>query len=475
MSIFTTETIKAAKNDASENGKDVWKTEGGNRGEGRLRLRASPHGVISYFFRYSLSGKQYQLRLDIDGRTDLTLAEARDRARDYTSLYRKGITDLHQHAALEAKAAQAKLAAEAATLDVMKRAEEARAKQGTFAQLLDAYTTDLDRRGKSSAKDVRGAFRIDVLDAFPALAAKPAKEIEEEDISEILRHCRTRPVASKGRGKRLTPASATNGKLRQAAKLRAYLQAAFGFGKGIDLNSQREKEAVRFGLKNRPNPVRDVPTIEGANRAETWALDKTELRHVLLAVEALPERHRAIAKTMLYAAGQRVEMLTRVTWADFHDDDEHGPVMQMLDPKGGKGTPPRIHLLPMTERLAEVMAPLQGTGAPGPFSLRGDRTATPGTLQKIFSDLGDTLSAAGKTRRFTWRHMRATCETHLASLGVNQERRAWLLSHGRSGVQAKHYDRYSYLPEKRADLEKWSRYLDQLVSGEAAKVVQLHA
>ncbi|MNN99106.1 hypothetical protein D3C81_2186680 [compost metagenome] len=72
--------------------------------------------------------------------------------------------------------------------------------------------------------------------------------------------------------------------------------------------------------------------------------------------------------------------------------------------------------------------------------------------------------------------MRATCETHLASLGVNQERRAWLLSHGRSGVQAKHYDRYSYLPEKRQDLEKWARYLDQLVSGEArSNVVPLHA
>ena len=39
-------------------------------------------------------------------------------------------------------------------------------------------------------------------------------------------------------------------------------------------------------------------------------------------------------------------------------------------------------------------------------------------------------------------------------------------SHGRSGVQAKHYDRYSYLPEKRAALEQWGRYLDGLATGE---------
>ncbi|MNN75098.1 hypothetical protein D3C81_1913690 [compost metagenome] len=59
-----------------------------------------------------------------------------------------------------------------------------------------------------------------------------------------------------------------------------------------------------------------------------------------------------------------------------------------------------------------------------------------------------------------------TAETLLAHLGVTADVRAWLLSHGRSGVQAKHYDRYSYLPEKQAALEQWGRYLDGLASGE---------
>ncbi|MDQ3203380.1 MAG: integrase, partial [Pseudomonadota bacterium] len=58
-----------------------------------------------------------------------------------------------------------------------------------------------------------------------------------------------------------------------------------------------------------------------------------------------------------------------------------------------------------------------------------------------------------------------TAETLLAHQGVSSEVRAWLLSHGRSGVQAKHYDRYSYLPEKQAALEKWGRYLDGLACG----------
>lgn len=471
MSIFTTKTVEAASRKAKLLGADVWATKDGSRGEGRLRVRASPQGSIAYFFRYSRDGKQYQLRIKEE-----TLAKASEEADRLSLLYRSGITDLHQHAALEAQAAQARLAVEAGQLDVMRREAEAKARQGTFGQLLDGYTDDMERRGKTSTKEVRGSLRLNVLTPFPELAARPAKDITPYDVSEVLRHCLTRPVASKGRGVHLTKANATNGKKRQADKLRAYLQAAFAFGLGFDLNPLRAADAVLFGLT--ANPVRDVPTIEGANRAETWALDKAELKAVLLAVEDLPERRRSIAKAMLYLAGQRAEMLCRITWADLYDDGEHGAVMQLLDLKGGKGTPPRIHLLPMTERLSGIMAPLlalQGSDAPGPFSLRGKMAITPGTALGIFQEMGDVLSATGATRRFTWRNLRATIETHLASLGVDQERRAWLLSHGRQGVQAKHYDRYSYLPEKRLDLEKWARYLDQLVSGETAKVVQLHA
>lgn len=472
--IINANTVKKAKDDAQTLGKDVWILEAGARGQGRLRLRAFPHGGVAFYYRYSIGGIQKQIRLKS---TDPTAARAE--AADLAALYRAGNTDLHGYLAGEALVEDLKAKAEAARLQREKTerelAELERARQGTLAQLLEGYVADLERRGKGSAKQVAGAFALDVLGAFPALAAKPAKEITPYDISGIVRHCLERPVASKGRGKHLTLANATNGKKRQAAKLRSYLQAAFTFGLHHDNNAQLPTGGAQFGLV--ANPVIAVPTIEGANRALTWSLSKDELKALLLAVEDLPERRRSIAKAMIYLAGQRVEMLCRVGWGDLYDDGEHGAVMQLLDLKGGKGTPARIHLLPMTDHLHSIMAPLlalEGGDAPGPFTLRGSMAITPGTAQGIFTELGDALSAAGKTRRFTWRNIRATVETHLASLGVTEERRAWLLSHGRSGVQAKHYDRYSYLPEKRQDLDKWARYLDQLVTGESAKVVPLH-
>lgn len=63
------------------------------------------------------------------------------------------------------------------------------------------------------------------------------------------------------------------------------------------------------------------------------------------------------------------------------------------------------------------------------------------------------------------------CRTRLVELGVSKHIRAQLLSHGISGVQSKHYDPWSYLPEKRAALEKWERYLDGLL--DPRKVIDL--
>jgi len=346
------------------------------------------------------------------------------------------------------------------------RIESQAARQGSFEQLLLAYVADMERRGKTSARGVMGALELDVINAFPDLAGTKAKEIQPEDISQILRHCINRKPASKGRGRRKTQASATNGKLTAANRLRAYLRAAFSFGLKHDLNPLRAGDAVLFGL--RYNPVADLPTIEGAERANTESLNGDELRQVLRAVAALPGRRQPIANAMIYLAGQRVQMLLRATWADLSEDPEHGTVLRLVDYKGGKGTPPRDHLLPISGRVEEVLAPLltPRTGA-GPFSLDGVRKVSVHTVQKIFSELGSVLSAQGLTRTFTWRTMRATIETHLAMLGVDEQRRAWLLSHGRSGVQAKHYDRYSYLKEKREDLGKWAAYLDAMLDNPA--------
>ena len=74
------------------------------------------------------------------------------------------------------------------------------------------------------------------------------------------------------------------------------------------------------------------------------------------------------------------------------------------------------------------------------------------------------------------RDLRRTTETRLASLRVDKETRAQLLSHGRTtGVQNRHYDRWHYLDEKRAALSLWEHHLRAVLAGQATsgKVVAL--
>ena len=427
----------------------------GARGAGSMLLERRPNGSIEVYLTMRRGGRQERRKLGQFGEL------ASDGQVCGLAFWRKEA----EQVSAEARSFQSFEAYEAHVQREQADAERAAslaARQGSFEQLLLAYVEDMERQGRVSAKNVLGALRLDVINAFPALAQSKAKEIQPEDITQILRHCISRKPASKGRGTRKTLASTANGKLTAANRLRSYLRAAFSFGLKHDLNPLRAGDAVQFGLKH--NPVADLPTIEGAERANTEALSKDELRAMLQAVDALPGRRREIATAMIYLAGQRVEMLVRSTWADLSEDAEHGLMLRLIDYKGGKGTPPRDHLLPLSGRVKEVLSPLleEGQRAPGPFSLDGVRRVSTQTAQKIFSELGAELSEKGLTRRFTWRTMRATIETHLAALGVDEQRRAWLLSHGRSGVQAKHYDRYSYVKEKREDLEKWSVYLDEL-------------
>ncbi|HHF0071574.1 TPA: tyrosine-type recombinase/integrase [Pseudomonas aeruginosa] len=430
----------------------------GERGAGSMLLERRSSGVIEVYLSRRANGRQERSKLGVfaevgpDGQTR------------GLAFWRREVEQLAAEVRVHGSLASFNAAQQAKKENQAQQARIA-AQKGSLEQLLRAYVEDMKRRNKTSADNVLSAFELDVIEAFPHLASRKARDIEPADISEVLRHCINRAPASKGRGKRKTVASVTNGKLTTANRLRSYLRAAFSFGLKHDLNPLRAGDAVLFGLRD--NPVAYLPTIEGAERANTEALTKEELRQLLIAIQELPERNRAMANAMLYLGGQRVKMLLRATWQDVTEDTEYGAVLGLVDRKGGKGSPPRDHLLPISDRLSEILEPFLSrkeiSRSDGIFSLDDLQSMNANTAQKIFSALGKSLSEKQLTRYFTWRTVRATIETHLAALGVDEQRRAWLLSHGRSGVQAKHYDRYNYLREKQEDLEKWAIYLDELI------------
>ena len=63
---------------------------------------------------------------------------------------------------------------------------------------------------------------------------------------------------------------------------------------------------------------------------------------------------------------------------------------------------------------------------------------------------------------------RRTGDTKLGELGFTRFVRDRVLGHVDPSVGGRHYDRYDYLPEKRAALEAWGSLLSEIITGQAA-------
>ncbi|WP_353228885.1 tyrosine-type recombinase/integrase [Pseudomonas qingdaonensis] len=440
----------------------------GSRGKGTLLLERKASGAINAYYRERTPTSDQRLPLGTlarkprPGTGERTLDELRSDAMRLAGEVGaaggigKYLEQLAEHsAALEVERLR------------LQRQAEALARRGTFGELLDSYVSKMVAEGRVSAKEIDNMFRLHVKDYHPGLVDRAAADIEPEDIQLILAGVLGRKPKGRGIGHKAAGTSA-NGMRTTCDKLRRYLQAAFSHAAKAHLAPERiASEGKVFSIRS--NPVRDIPVTQGTGAGDTESLTPDELGALLRHLDTLPVRHAAIAKAAIYLGGQRLTQLCTVPWEAVTDD-----TLCLMDGKGRK-LQAWEHLLPITERIGQILEPLLDDRiGPGPFSLTLGKSANPNTVSAMFIDAGRSLSAAGKSRAFTWKNVRVTAESLLAHLGVGAEVRAWLLSHGRSGVQAKHYDRYSYLPEKRAALEQWGRYLDSLVNGDSpANVVLL--
>lgn len=433
----------------------------GSRGKGTLLLERKASGVILAYYRERTQSSDKRLQVGIlskkpkPGTDERTLDDIRAEVLRISS-EASSAGSLAKYLELKNED-KAQAAADRAKQKILAEAE---AKRGTFGDLLENYLSYMDQKGKASASKVRSLFRVNVLELRPDLAQRYANEIQPADITDLLDDVLERKPKPRGIGHKAQPPASN---MRSTAdELRRYIRTAFNHAAASHLaTGQRGKQGSKqFAVSS--NPAALIPPIEDAKGGNTESLAPVELAELLRYLDALPERKKAIAKALVYLGGQRIKQLLAANWNDITDNS-----ITLLDAKGKKAEAWE-HLLPITPRISEIISPLLADRiGPGPFALAPDMNAHRDTVSRIFSDASKALVAAGKTAPFSWQRVRATCETLLAANGVSTEVRAWLLSHGRTGVQAKYYDRNTYLPEKTAALLMWGEYLDGLVSGES--------
>jgi hypothetical protein len=424
----------------------AWLTEAGNRNEGALRAKGGPNGARLYYRYRDTAGRYDDLPLgtfDEKGKRGLTLAQARERVRQLRDRYLTGARDLR--AALEADDRERQRQREAE-----ERAEEVAKVRAaaTLEALLAGYVAQLRRDNKPSAREVERTLHNHVKDAWPKLWRAPAEQVTTDDLLAVVARV------------------ANADKLREAAKLRSYLSAAYA--SAIRARQDARGLPALRDLKITHNPARDLVTIDGASKARERALSVAELRAYWQRIAALPDPAGALLRFHLLTGGQRIEQLGRLTRDDYDTDLE---AVRIRDGKGRRKVA-RIHDVPLIPAAADALRAMGQQLGPYLFTVTaGESGAVYATVQHRVRAVVDAMEKAGELEKgpFTVGDLRRTVETRLSAAGVQPSEMAQLQSHGLGGVQQRHYNKHKYLEEKRAALET----LHRLLTGERGTVTAI--
>lgn len=299
-------------------------------------------------------------------------------------------------------------------------AAEAAKQQFTLRALCADYVAWLRRQEKESAADVENIFKNHLLEAFPAVAAKPASEVDKREIVAAVR--------------RLTEA----GKQTTARKLRSYLRAAYSCAVKADSDAALPASFIGYGVT--VNPVESTAAIKGTSDKNPLPLP--DLRKYWKGLQDELGVIGAALRLHVLTGGQRSAQLAKLTRTDLSADG-----LRLFDRKG-KRTEPRVHLVPMTKQIRAELAQL----ADGPYLLSTDGGKTP-MHSTSMSAWAQAVATRAGIKDFQLKRVRSGIETALAAARIPLHIRGQLQSHGIGGVQEKHYDAHHYLPEKRQALE----------------------
>lgn len=207
-------------------------------------------------------------------------------------------------------------------------------------------------------------------------------------------------------------------------------------------------------------------------KARDRVLTDSELVELWKAFDAMPYPTGPFLK-LLTLTGQRRDEIASLRWSEVNAKDG---TIELAADRYKTGQP---HIVPLS---AQAKAVLEGV-----IRMACDHTFTSNNRTPIsgFSKFKATVDRLVLEARqqadpnalpmADWRFhdLRRTCRTVLPKLGVSSDHAERVMGHRLQGVRAA-YDRFEYLPQKRAALEAWAAYIESLVNPPSdTKVVQL--
>ena len=374
-------------------------------------LRVSLTGRKVFQFMYWRDNKARRMTLGVYGQ--VSLAEAR------------------------VKYAEAKKAHEQGQDPAAKVVQQRRADRAaeTIAELVDDYLAKWARPRKRSAAEDERMLRKDVI---PRWGKRKAKSIERRDVIALLDEivARGSPIA--------------------ANRTLACVRRMFSWALERDMLGA----SPCVGIKA-PAPENRRDRALSDDEIVTFWHGLRDAR--------MTETIRLALKLQLVTAQRRGEVIG-AEWSEF--DRENG-VWTILAHKAKNR---ELHIVPLSPLALSLLDAIKENAGDSPFLFPSHIDIKPITPGAVSHALQKNCGKNGKEKigvsDVTPHDLRRSAATRMAALGVDRTALARVLNHVDRSVTGR-YDAYSYLDEKRAALERWGRKLEAIITGEAAKVVEL--
>lgn len=386
-----------------------------------LYVLVTPQGSKLWRLKYRVSGKEKLLALGTY--PDIGLSDAR-----------------------EAAAAARKVIAGGSDPAAQKKQNKLRRKaevDNTFRAVASTWLA----KEKASMAPATYAKTTWVLESYtyPKLGALPITQIKPIDVLAVLKILEA------------------DGKLETAKRLRSVASRIFRY-------------AIPLGIVE-SDPCRDLQGLIQTRKTKHYAAltEPAELAALLQAIDR--GKHSPIVDAALRLSALlfvRPGELRHAEWHQFELDGDN-PCWRYVTAK--TGTP---HIVPLCHQAVAVLKALQPlTDRKSELKEGLPRYVFPSRASRSKPMSENTVNVALRRLGFSGDQMtahgfRATARTLLAEMGWRPDAIERQLAHKQSGPLGAAYDRAQFLQERRAMMQAWADYLDQLKSGNT-KVVPIRS
>ena len=408
---LTDRTLKSLKPTKPGTHTDVW-----DLGFPGFGVRVSDTGRRTFVLTARYPGSKNPTRRKLGVYDQMSLEEAREKARGWIKLIAKGIDPE---------------SAEEAARHVALRKQE-----NTFL----AVTEEFFKRHLSKTRQFKKAEGVIRREFVSRWAARPITEITRRDVLAVV------------------DGLVDAGKPYQAHNVLGYARRIFNWAisRGV------------YGLQNSPCDRMRPKEIIGAKKARTRVLNEDELRALWKASEAMGYPYGALFQ-MLALTGQRKSEVAEARWSEFDLAKKlwEIPAERMKSDAG--------HAVPLSDEAVRILESLpRFTKGDYLFSASYGVRPVVGGFAKAKHALD--VKMRGELRRplppFVIHDIHRTMRTGLSALPVPDLIRELVVAHTKPGLH-KVYDRHTYLDEKRQALDLWAKRLRDIITPPPANVVQL--